>query len=111
MEGGVFEFDLAARRDRHGDRIGRGGNTRADRKQLSQPLCRPGGPLQVVVDLSEQVRGDPRDGDAVDQDPACVFDGKGRGEVPDNDDNGGGGRGGSSAAGRSGRGDGSRPRR
>ena len=46
---------------------------------------------QVVIDLSEQVRGDPQDGDAAEQDPACVFDGRGRGEAHKQNDDGNGG--------------------
>ena len=37
---------------------------------------------KVVVDLAEHVRGDPAEGDAVEDAPQCVFDGEATGEVP-----------------------------
>lgn len=41
---------------------------------------------KVVIDLSEHVRGDMAEGDPVEAEANCVFDGGGRGSVPDNDD-------------------------
>lgn len=43
---------------------------------------------KVVIDLSEHVRGDPAEGDAVEDAPQCTFTGKATGKVPkDKDDN------------------------
>jgi hypothetical protein len=41
---------------------------------------------KVVIDLSEHVRGDMAEGDPVEAEANCVFDGGGGGSVPDNDD-------------------------